>query len=543
MQQPHIAQVPSARAELTTEVHVNVDWAQHELFFRREMAKILIRYTDTDENLREVFHLLSEILGLNRGRLFIYDDKSGLLSIRCAYGLTLREKARGLLQPDEGVTGKVFLSGQMTIVQDIDSEPNYLWRSVTRDALPSGVTSMFFFPILLNGRARGVFCANRFRGISRNLTADIEILREVVGHIAQMLRMEDLIAERVQMHTVALEHENRTLRQALKHDMLEYGIYGDSDKIRAAIRQIEQVAGSDVTVLLIGESGTGKELFARAVHIASKRSGQYIKMNCAAVPENLFESELFGHEKGAFTGADKTKQGHFEKADNGTLFLDEIGELPLNLQAKLLRALQEKTIQRVGGGEERSINVRIVAATNLDLRQQVAEGRFRLDLFYRLYVVPIFLPSLRERPEDLSTLIQHFIEESGARFQRRVQCSAEALAALIRYTWPGNVRQLQNVVNRLVLLSELPIIDAQHVAALLEHEQAAATHQPADDPLDAAGSSQAHLFSSRIEPSDANSIQLALSHCGGNKSRAAQRLGITLSQLIYRMRKLGLTAT
>jgi len=531
----------SARAALTPEVHVNVDWAQQELFFRREVAKIFSRYSDTDSSLREIFHLLSEILGLNRGRLFMYDDQSGLLSIRCAYGLTAKEQARGILRPDEGVTGKVFVSGQMTIVQDIDSEPNYLWRTVMREALPGGVTSMFFVPILLGGRSRGVFCANRFRGISRNLTADIEILSEVVGHITQMLRVEDLIAERVQTHTVALEHENRTLRQALKLDRLRYGILGNSAKIRTAIRQIEQVAASDITVLLIGESGTGKELFASALHIASKRpADKYIRLNCAAVPESLFEAELFGYEKGAFTGAGSAKAGYFEKADHGTLFLDEIGELPLNLQAKLLRVLQEKSVCRIGSSEERPVDVRIIAATNQDLRQRVAEGQFRLDLFYRLFVVPLHLPALRERPEDVAILIQHFIEAGSLRFQRQIHCSREALAALIRYPWPGNVRQLQNVINRLILLSESPQIGAEEVELILASEggntsvSTALVHALPDN-----GHGVAPL-TGRVDSLDAQAILTALSHSAGNKSRAAQKLGLTLSQLTYRINKLGL---
>ncbi len=533
--------VSSARAALTADVHVNVDWTQHELFFRREVAKVFSRYSDTDDSLREIFHLLSEILGLNRGRLFMYDDQSKLLSIRCAYGLTEKEKARGILRPDEGVTGKVFVTGQMTIVQDIDSEPNYLWRSVAREALPGGVTSMFFVPILTGGHCRGVFCANRFRGISRNLTADIEILREVAGHISQMLRVDDLIAERVQMHTVALEHENRTLRQALKLDTLKYGIFGNSAKIRTAIRQTEQVATSDVTVLLIGESGTGKELFASALHIASQRpSNKYIRLNCAAVPENLFEAELFGYEKGAFTGATSAKAGYFEKADHGTLFLDEIGELPLNLQAKLLRVLQEKNVCRIGSSEERPVDVRIIAATNQDLRQRVAEGQFRLDLFYRLYVVPLRLPALRERPEDIPTLIQHFIEEGSLRFQRQIHCSGEALATLIRYPWPGNVRQLQNVINRLILLSESPQVEAADVELILASE-AGDVPISADPvtPLSANGVVSLPL-SGRVDNVDAQAILAALSHSAGNKSRAAQKLGITLSQLIYRINKLGL---
>ena len=242
---------------------------------------------------------------------------------------------------------------------------------------------------------------------------------------------------------------------------------------RAALRQITQVANTVATVLLLGESGTGKELFARALHTASdRRDAPFVKVNCGAIPENLFESELFGHEKGAFTGAHTAKPGRFEDADGGTLFLDEVGDLPLLLQVKLLRALQEHQIQRVGGRKELPVNVRIVAATNRDLQQLVASGRFRLDLFYRLNVVPVKLPALRARPEDIPALARHFINLANDTFQRHTSLTPAALEQLIRFPWPGNIRQLQNIVERLVLLAEQPEIDAADVSKVLESERA-----------------------------------------------------------------------
>ncbi|PLZ00619.1 sigma-54-dependent Fis family transcriptional regulator [Burkholderia sp. WAC0059] len=538
---PRTADAPacsSARADLAVGVHVDVDWSRQELFFRRELAKVVGRFSNSTENLREVFHLLSEILGLNRGRLFLVDPATGMLTLRCAYGLTREEMARGILTRGEGITGKVFESGQLNIVQDIDSEPRYLWRTVPRSALPNGTTSMFFFPIHVDGQTRGVFNVNRFRGISRSLTADLEILREVTSQIAQLLRLDDLIAERVQTRTAALEHENRTLKQALDRDAHRYGIIGGSAKIRTALRQIEQVAPSDATVLLLGESGTGKERFAHAVHLASpRRDLPFVKLNCGAVPEALFESELFGHEKGAFTGATHARVGRFEEAHGGTLFLDEIGDLPLNMQVKLLRTLQERTVSRIGAQREQHVDVRIVAATNQDLRQRVNEGNFRLDLFYRLYVVPIHLAPLRERPEDIAPLVQHFLHEANTRFQRNVYLSGEALAALIRYPWPGNVRQVQNVVDRLVLLSEFPLVDAPAVLSVLEAEAGA----PAAV-VDATGAADAVPvpLPRHIGREQRDGIMLALARTGGVKSRAAQQLGLTLSQLNYRIRVLGI---
>lgn len=532
----------TAQAELSKNVHGIVDWSETQLFVTREISKLIGKSLDPAFAIRNMLHLLSEFLGLNRGRLFLFDAQKQRLVIRYAYGLDEDEIKRGVFRPGEGITGKVFQSGEVAIIQDIDTEPNYLARTVDRDTLPKGTISMFALPIIVNGTVRGVLAVNRFRGLHRPLSDDLVTVRLVAAQIAQLLRIELLVNEQVERRTAALTVENRELKKALGKQAQHGGIIGESVASRAALRQITQVANTVATVLLLGESGTGKELFARALHMASdRRDAPFIKVNCGAIPENLFESELFGHEKGSFTGAHAAKPGRFEDADGGTLFLDEVGDLPLLLQVKLLRALQEQQIQRVGGRKEIPVNVRIVAATNRDLQQLVASGRFRLDLFYRLNVVPVKLPALRARAEDIPALARHFIGLANDTFQRHTSLTPGAMEQLIRFPWPGNIRQLQNIIERLVLLAEQPEIEAGDVSRVLESERA----------VDAAlstmtvGSSVSTRTVRTNQPvrgDEGEQIVAALAECGGNKSRAAQLLGLTLRQLNYRIKVLQIAA-
>lgn len=532
----------TAQAELSKNVHGIVDWSETQLFVTREISKLIGKSLDPAFAIRNMLHLLSEFLGLNRGRLFLFDAQKQRLVIRYAYGLDEDEIKRGVFRPGEGITGKVFQSGEVAIIQDIDTEPNYLARTVDRDTLPKGTISMFALPIIVNGTVRGVLAVNRFRGLHRPLSDDLVTVRLVAAQIAQLLRIELLVNEQVERRTAALTVENRELKKALGKQAQHGGIIGESVASRAALRQITQVANTVATVLLLGESGTGKELFARALHMASdRRDAPFIKVNCGAIPENLFESELFGHEKGSFTGAHAAKPGRFEDADGGTLFLDEVGDLPLLLQVKLLRALQEQQIQRVGGRKEIPVNVRIVAATNRDLQQLVASGRFRLDLFYRLNVVPVKLPALRARAEDIPALARHFIGLANDTFQRHTSLTPGAMEQLIRFPWPGNIRQLQNIIERLVLLAEQPDIEAGDVSRVLESERA----------VDAAlstmtvGSSVSTRTVRTNQPvrgDEGEQIVAALAECGGNKSRAAQLLGLTLRQLNYRIKVLQIAA-
>jgi Nif-specific regulatory protein len=411
---------------------------------------------------------MSELLGLNRGRIVLAEGEGSSPSssaIRHAYGLTKQEAARGCYGPGEGVTGRVLATGQPAIVQDVDAEPAFLFRAVPRSRLPPETVAFIALPIEVDRRTIGVLACHRIRMRNRQLGDDVAILRILATLAGQMLQLQRYVAAT----TRGLQERNAQLTQALQSAAARYGIIGTAPPLLRALGELERVSSATASVLLLGESGTGKELFARALHLSSpRRDAPFIKVNCAAIPEALFESELFGHERGAFTGAHGERAGWFELADGGTIFLDEIGELPLALQTKLLRTLQEGTILRLGGKREKKIDVRLVAATHRDLDQEVTRGNFRRDLYYRLYVIPIRLPSLRERPEDIPLLTLHFLNRANQAHQRNVNLTPDALARLARHAWPGNIRELTNVIERMVLLADVPLVQEATVQRLLQ---------------------------------------------------------------------------
>jgi Nif-specific regulatory protein len=323
-----------------------------------------------------------------------------------------------------------------------------------------------------------------------------------------------------------------------------YGLIGNSPPLLRALGELERVSQTQATVLLLGESGTGKELFARAVHLASGRRDQpFIKVNCSAIPDTLFESELFGYERGAFTGASTARAGWFEQANGGTIFLDEIGELPLAMQSKLLRTLQEGTLVRLGGKRELRVNVRLVAATNRDLAREVDAGRFRQDLYYRLNVIPIRLPSLRERVEDIRALVLHFVSRANQAHQRNVYLSTEALQRLEEHAWPGNIRELGNLIERVVLLADHTQITARELERFMPNAASpVATLAPVAAPARVVAEPEAPLVRDYgfANAHNAQALKAALDLYQGNQSRAAQSLGLTLRQFGYRLRKAGL---
>ena len=499
---------------------------------------------------REMLHLMSELLGLNRGRVVLRTPDEPACSIRYAYGLTEAEIQRGHYAFGEGITGRVMQSGQLTIIQDIDHEPTFLFRAVPRDRLPSGPVSFIAVPVLIDRNTVGVLACHRIRRRTRTLSDDVTLLRILATLAGQLLQIEASLAEK----TRALEEQNAILSRALESTHARYGIIGKSPRLLRAISELERVSDSSASVLLLGESGTGKELFARALHLASpRRDRAFIKINCAAIPDTLFESELFGHERGAFTGANAARAGWFEQADAGTIFLDEIGELPLTMQTKLLRTLQEGTITRLGAKREIRVNVRLVAATNRDLLTDVARGTFRQDLYYRLNVIPIHLPSLAERPEDIRGLALHFISHANQANQRNVNFTSGALARLEHYTWPGNIRELANLIERVVLLADKPLLEADDIAAFIPHAAVAGASVVETLPVPistAAGDERPRAQHSgpgamrpygRVTSHAGEELVSALRQCGGNKSRAAQMLGMTVRQFSYRWQKLGLS--
>ena len=356
-----------------------------------------------------------------------------------------------------------------------------------------------------------------------------------IDYITKPVRPEQLeLAVNQALEVVRLRRENERLRKEVMEYRNERQIIGDSAPIRRVLQTIATAAPTRATVLLEGESGTGKELFARAIHAQSdRRDGPFIKLNCAALPEGLIESALFGHEKGAFTGAIKRVEGAFERAHGGTLLLDEISEMRLDLQAKLLRVLQEQEFERVGSTKPMKVDVRLIAATNRDVEREVAEGRFRADLFYRLNVFPIRIPPLRERADDIPVLVDHFL----AQFQRKLgkslrSLTAESMGQLQRYPWPGNIRELQNVLERACVVASGPVVS---IGESLRASSAI--------PVDPSAPPLPPLLP--LEDSERAHIRRALEATGGRvhgSGGAAELLGINASTLRSRMQKLGISA-
>jgi formate hydrogenlyase transcriptional activator len=361
--------------------------------------------------------------------------------------------------------------------------------------------------------------------------ADLDFLRQVANQVA--VAVENALAfQEIEALKNKLAEEKAYLEEEVRTEH-EFGdIVGESPALRAVLKAVETVAPTDSTALVCGATGTGKELIARALHALSPRKGRtFVKLNCAAIPTGLLESELFGHEKGAFTGAIAQKVGRFELANQGTLFLDEIGDIPLELQPKLLRVLQEQEFERLGGIRTIRVNVRLVAATNCDLAQMVAEGRFRSDLYYRLNVFPIAMPPLRERPDDIPRLVRHFTQRFARRMSRRIESIPSAtMDALVRYPWPGNVRELQNIIERAVILSpgptlQVPLADLQAVPAQTQPGTA-----PIATPITLVDAEREHIVDALV----------ATGWIVGGPRGAAARLGMKRSTLQKKMQKLGI---
>ena len=508
-------------------------WRTQEMFLIQQVMGLIGRGLEIDGVVREILHLLSEILGLNRGRVVLREGETETYAIRYAYGLTRDEVARGRFRKGEGVTGRVIADGHLVILQDIDADGGFLFRSVERAKLPDGIVAFLAMPISVEGRTVGAIGCHRIRHRERALADDVAILRMVGTIISQLLTLN----ARVDQRTRALEQRNAVLARALRTSQARYGIIGSSPPLLAALKQIEKVSASTASVLLLGASGTGKELFARALHLDSpRRDKPFVKVNCAAIPDTLFESELFGHEKGAFTGAVAARAGLFEQARGGTIFLDEIGEMPLLMQTKLLRALQEGRITRIGGTKEVDVDLRVVAATNRDLGADVARGTFREDLFYRLNVIPIVLPSLAERRGDIPDLALHVLDRVNAANGLAVRLTPAAIATLVAQPWPGNIRQLGNLVERLALLANSNEIDREDVdAALADQLEPLSGHAR---PAEPAGTCVRPYL--RATSHDRETLVRAVTDAGGNMTRAARRLGLSERQLSYRWRKLKL---
>ncbi|MEN7973566.1 MAG: sigma 54-interacting transcriptional regulator [Verrucomicrobiota bacterium] len=415
--------------------------------------KTSARQHNISELLNEVMQIMKTDMGVLRGTLALRKPGSDILNIEASSGLSNREARRGQYQLGEGVTGRVAKTGKPELVPDISQSPDFLNRTKARD---DQKTAFLCVPILHN------------KGVIGTISIDLPACEEdelngyflFLQHVAQILASAvSTIREEIEERN-ALESENEMLRRQLGDRYSIDNMVGNCNSMRAVYEQIVQVADSAATVLVRGDSGTGKELVAHAIHFNSPRKNNaFVSVNCAALPENLIESELFGHEKGAFTGAAQQRKGRFELANGGTIFLDEIGDISPAVQVRLLRVLQEKTFERVGGNETITVNVRVVAATSRNLEEGMADDTFREDLYYRLNVFPILLPPLRERKSDIILLADHFLQKYGGMYNKAMKrISTSAINMMMTYHWPGNVRELENCVERAVLTASDGVI-------------------------------------------------------------------------------------
>jgi len=498
-----------------------------ELALLFELSQTLDRSLDLRDVVGPVLSAMSKHMGMLRGTLTLLNRETGEIFIEEAHGLSRSQRERGRYRPGEGVTGKVVQTGQPAVVPRISEEPLFLDRTGARRRLKKKDVSFICVPIKIENETIGALSAERLFPDDVAFKEDVRLLSIIASMIAQAVRLRQAVQEERQR----LLEENTRLQEKLRDRFRPSNIIGNSKSMQAVYDQIAQVSKSSTTVLICGESGTGKELVAHAIHYNSERASKpFIRVNCAALPETVLESELFGHEKGAFTNALTQRKGRFELAHGGTIFLDEIGDFSPATQIKLLRVLQEREFERVGGAESIKTDVRVIAATNRDLEELIAEGEFREDLYYRLNVFPIHVPPLRERKADILLLADFFVEKYSAANHKSVcRVSTPAIDMLMSYHWPGNVRELENCIERAVLITGDDVIHGHHLPPTLQTAEASGTvHE---------GTLQATLDNVEREL-----ILDALKSSRGNMAKAARALDISERIMGLRVRKHGIDA-
>lgn len=486
-----------------------------------EASQALSTTLDLREGLQRVLEILGRHHGAVRSAVVLLNDLTGDIELE-AYAGAIAPGKRVRYRPGEGITGQVLQTGKPIVVPKVSREPAFLNRLSERPELAEQELTYISAPITLDLKTVGAIGIDlRFKA-DRDYNRTVKFLGVVGSMISHAVRVNRLIEDDKQR----LVEENTHLRQELKERYDFSNLVGTSGPMRQVYEQISQVARTNTTVMLRGESGTGKELIAHALHYNSPRAKKpFIKVSCAALPQDLIESELFGYERGAFTGAHGTKKGRFEVAEGGTLFLDEIGELNLTTQVKLLRVLQEREFERLGGTETIRTNIRLIAATNKDLEKAISAGEFREDLYYRLNVFSIFVPPLRERKPDILLLADYFLEKFSREHGKQVKrIATPAIDMLSSYHWPGNVRELANVMERAVVVCDSQVIHAHHLPPTLQTAEAS-------------GTSQTTTLKDSLEAFEKDSLQDALKSARGNRARAARLLGTTERIFNYRVRK------
>jgi len=487
-----------------------------------DISHALLRHGEPLQSVPRMFEALEQHHSMLRGALALLSVSENLIHLPVVHGPKLIEERQARYKPGEGIIGRVVETGKPIVVPQVSKEPLFLNRSNVRKSLGPGDLTYICVPLVLDRRAFGALGICYRYNKDRDYEKALRFYRVIASMVSQSFRAQQLVeAERKR-----LLDENIHLKQELRERYDFSHIIGSSHQMRSVYEQGTQVARTNTTVLIRGESGTGKELIAHAIHYNSLRASKpFVKVNCAALPESLIESELFGYEKGAFTGAQARKKGRFELAEGGTIFLDEIGELSQATQIKLLRVLQEREFERLGGTETTKANVRVVAATNKDLENSIQSGSFREDLYYRLNVFSIYLPALRDRSTDIMLLADTFLEKYAREHHKRIKrISTPAIDMLNSYHWPGNVRELENCIERAVLVCDGNVIHGHHLPPTLQTAEGSNTVTKLS-------------LQSSVEAYEKDIILDALKTTRGNRARAAKLLDSTERIINYKVGK------
>jgi Nif-specific regulatory protein len=555
--------------------------ARRELNAIYEVSKTLATSLDVAKTFREALNYLLHAFDWRRA-FVVLGEPEGRLRGLCAVGLTSEEQQRLQFQTGEGIVGRVYANGIQVIVPDVRAEPLFLNRTGGADQSPGVPVAMLVTPIRADRRTVGVLAVDCLNpGERRGFSDDLQLLKMVATLMGQALLLHRSVSA---AHT-SLQDEARRMDKMLKPRHQIEQVVGVSAPMQEVFEQVHQVASARTTVLLRGESGTGKEVIARAIHNLSPRKREaFVRVNCAALTESLLESELFGHEKGAFTGAQGQRKGRFELSHGGTLFLDEIGDISASFQAKLLRVLQEREFERVGGTAVVKVDVRLILATNRNLERMVQAGEFRADLYYRINVVSIQLPPLRERREDIPAMARHFLDRFNKENARATYFSAAAMRVMSNCYWPGNVRELENCVERTATMTHGDVITdlafpcqgnrcLTQVLHHIDREDAVRPARLADIPITEVPMAPAHPHHDATSPLPANSAPAsvavaddaatvahdetllpddgkpdgererliwAMERCGWVQAKAARLLKISPRQMGYALQKNGI---
>jgi Nif-specific regulatory protein len=489
-----------------------------------EIGMALGSSPDLRQCLERALEKLETARGIVRGAVFLHQEDSGEIQVAAALGIP-SEGLRAHYGPGEGIIGRVVESGRPVVVPATGREPLLMNRAFQRRRSGVPEASFVCVPIILDRKPAGAVAVDFRFGEGRDFQAEGHFLSVVAVMMAQRVRAHRAVED----ERSRLLAENKNLRSELEERYDLSNIVGTSGPMRQVYEQIAQVAQTSTTVLIRGESGTGKELIAHAIHYNSPRAKQpFVKVSCAALPDTLIESELFGYERGAFTGAQARKRGRFELAHGGTLFLDEVGELNMATQVKLLRVLQEGEFEPLGGTETLKADVRLITATNRDLEAAMAERQFREDLYYRLNVFSIFVPPLRDRKPDIMLLADHFLIKYARQHNKRIKrIATPAIDMLMSYHWPGNVRELENTLERAVLTCDGQVIHGHHFPPTLQTAEAS-------------GTALQSSLSDAVEQYEKDLILDVLKSARGNRAKAARLLGTTERIMGYKVRKYGI---